>query len=837
MELVNGVPITEYCDDNQLSPRQRLELFVPVCQAVQHAHQKGIIHRDIKPIQRAGRALRRQAGAQGDRLRHGQGDRAAADRADAVHAVRQIVGTLEYMSPEQAELSQLDVDTRSDIYSLGVLLYELLTGSTPLSHKRLKEAAFDEMLRMIREEEPPKPSTRLSRLGRALASISAQRHMEPAKLTKLLRGELDWIVMKCLEKDRNRRYETANGLAADVQRYLDDEPVQACPPSAWYRFRKFARRNKAVLRAAALIVLLVAAAAIGAWKYREARAELAATQHRAESEHWVRDQAIPNIRLLLSEKSYRGALELAEKAERLTPGNPLLAELWPEISSTWSVVSDPAGADVYWKSTVPQRATGVTRDKRRSIISGCRADPSTGSSLSKGTSRPRAAALRRRALPASTFTKTTPCRSAWCQFPRTSTDRICPVSAGWSDRPPGLLHRQVRGHEPAVQGVCGCRRIPEEGLLEARICQRQGRSVMGGGHERVSRCQRRGWASRWRSGTYPAGEDDYPVRGVSWYEAAAYAEFAGKSLPSITHWVRASGIGRPANEIIAASNLDQKGTAAVGAYQGVGPFGTYDMAGNVKEWCWNKVSGDKHYILGGAWDEPNYMFTQWDAQSAMDRLPNYGFRCVKHLSDPIPAAAFADAPTEQRDYRNEMPVSDEQFRFIRTVYAYDKGPLNAEVTSRKEFPDHIHETVRFDAAYGTEKVPAHLYLPRNVQPPYQTVIFFPSLEARKIPYPPEDPPKHIASFVKSGRAVLWPIYQGTYERITSDPLGMIVHEIEIFTHRLPRITSGPLITWSNAPISTSRSSRTSAKAGVHGSGQFSWRLTTAPKLPCGPAAD
>ena len=262
MELVHGVPITKYCDDNHLTPRERLELFVPVCQAIQHAHQKGIIHRDIKP---SNVMITLYDGKPVPKVIDFGVAKATEQKLTERTLFTQygtMVGTLEYMSPEQAEMSALGVDTRSDIYSLGVLLYELLTGSTPLTHKRVQEAAYGEILRMIKEEEPPRPSTRLSDSGEALASISAQRHMEPAKLTKLVRGELDWIVMKTLEKDRNRRYETANGFAADVQRYLNDEPVQACPPSARYRFRKFARRNKEALAAAVLVSASLVAAVV-----------------------------------------------------------------------------------------------------------------------------------------------------------------------------------------------------------------------------------------------------------------------------------------------------------------------------------------------------------------------------------------------------------------------------------------------------------------------------------------------------------------------------------------------------------------------------------------------
>ena len=274
MELVKGTPITQYCDERRLTPRQRLELFIPVCQAIQHAHQKGVIHRDIKPsnvlvVMYDDRAVPKVidfgvAKATGQQL----------TERTLVTGLGAVVGTLEYMSPEQAELNHLDIDTRSDIYSLGVLLYELLTGSTPLEKNRLKAAALLEVLRVIREEEPPKPSTRLSTTDE-MPSVAANRGLEPKKLSWLVRGELDWIVMKALDKDRNRRYETANGFAMDIQRYLGGEPVLAAPPSARYRLGKFARKHRAALTTVVAVgLLLVAGTAFSVWQAaRATRAE------------------------------------------------------------------------------------------------------------------------------------------------------------------------------------------------------------------------------------------------------------------------------------------------------------------------------------------------------------------------------------------------------------------------------------------------------------------------------------------------------------------------------------------------------------------------------------
>jgi WD40 repeat protein len=285
MELVHGLPLHKFCDEAKLGIRQRLELFASICQAVQHAHQKGLVHRDLKPANILvtvidGRGVPKVidfgvAKATAGRLT----DESLSTQFGAV------VGTLEYMAPEQAAFSGVDIDTRADIYSLGVVLYELLTGLRPLDGQRLRKAALTEMIRILQEEEPSKPSTRLSS-DAAAPSLAALRQTEPKKLTRLLRGELDWVVMKCLEKQRDRRYETANGLARDIQRYLADEPVEARPPSAGYRLRKFVRRHKVQVVAAGLVLLALLAGMAGTiWGLIEARQqEQIAREEAAEKE-------------------------------------------------------------------------------------------------------------------------------------------------------------------------------------------------------------------------------------------------------------------------------------------------------------------------------------------------------------------------------------------------------------------------------------------------------------------------------------------------------------------------------------------------------------------------
>jgi serine/threonine protein kinase len=347
MELVRGIPITRYCDENKLPTKQRLALFVQVCQAIQHAHQKGIIHRDIKP---SNILVADHDGVPVPKIIDFGIAKATAGQTltdkTVFTALEQFIGTPAYMSPEQAKLSGMDIDTRSDIYSLGVLLYELLTGKTPFEGKRLREAGLDEIRRIIREEEPVRPSQKLSTLAAEEQTTTARsRQTDSPRLIHLVRGDLDWIVMKCLEKDRNRRYETANGLAFDILRHVNNEPVNARPPSQLYRFQKMVRRNKLVFAATGAVALsLIAGLGFSTWSFLREREALSGEQRlRIQAESAVKAAQASERRAIAAEARETlmreqaeveavGAFGLLARTRNL--GRDLIETLDPKIQKT-----------------------------------------------------------------------------------------------------------------------------------------------------------------------------------------------------------------------------------------------------------------------------------------------------------------------------------------------------------------------------------------------------------------------------------------------------------------------------------------------------------------------
>jgi tetratricopeptide (TPR) repeat protein len=383
MELVRGIKITEYCDGNNLSTEERLKLFVQVCQAVQHAHQKGIIHRDIKPSNIL--VTVSEPGAPGfpkvidfgiAKATTGQ---TLTDQT-VFTAFEQFIGTPAYMSPEQATMTALEVDTRTDIYALGVLLYELLTGKTPLDQKELLAAGLDEMRRTIREKEPVRPSTRLSTMLQGeLTSAAKRRHIDPPKLIHLLRGDLDWIVMKALEKDRGRRYETANGFAMDVQRYLADEPIVARPPSNFYRLQKLVRRNTVAFAAAGgVVAALIAGLGLSTWQFLEKNRAYRLTLQAEQAQARLRRQAETINKFLTDDLLFQATPEQNARERKVTMEEVLdvatrsldqNAEIRrePEVEATLRLA---VGSTYLKLSAIPEAARNLRRayDLRRGVL-------------------------------------------------------------------------------------------------------------------------------------------------------------------------------------------------------------------------------------------------------------------------------------------------------------------------------------------------------------------------------------------------------------------------------------------------------------------------------------
>jgi serine/threonine protein kinase/predicted esterase len=777
MELVKGVPITEFCDRNQLPTEKRLELFITVCQAIQHAHHKGIIHRDIKP---SNVMVTLHDGVPVIKvIDFGVAKATAQKLTDRTlfTAYGQMIGTPAYMSPEQAEMSGLDIDTRSDVYSLGVLLYELLTGAPPLDKQQFRSAGYAEIQRLIREEEPLRPSTRISTQGGQASITAASRGTDVKHLCQLLRGDLDVIVMKSLSKDRNRRYESPAAFAADVGRFLRHEAIEARPPSAMYKFRKFTRRNRVGVAIAVLLaVMLLLAGSLGWLAYLGERrhGELTEKMRLADEarrhEEWARDVALPKIEGLIDEKRIVAAFRLAKSANEAIPADPRLRAIQEQSTAVATLQIEPPGTRVFVRDW--DAGTNDWLEVGRTPLANVR--------LPKGE-------LRWKLVHDGYVTE--------------ETQRAFPDIAAVhfhlfkeSDLPPGMIAIPAAkaGHplmslQEDVGGFCIDRfevangeyqRFVDEGGYEKpeywkHEFQRDGKPISRE-DALAAFCDQTGkpGPATWSNGHFPQGEYDIPVRGVSWYEAAAYAEYQGKSLPTVHHWWWAAHA--KLELIVPLSNFSNRGPAPVGAHPGIGYFGLYDAAGNVTEWCWNEGAPGQRTLRGGAWNDPVYMYTNHHADDPLSRASTYGFRCVKYFDAPS-VAALAPYQPFRRNYDREPVATAEELAAHLTHFAYDRQmPLNAETRSTDCEPTatYRHDIVRIDAAYGSEQFDLHLYTPRDRQPPYETIVWCPGLGPFQLFHFSEHSKMTDAeierAFVRTGRALCMPIYKGSYERNDGD---------------------------------------------------------------------
>jgi dienelactone hydrolase len=713
MEYLEGETLATRLNRGPMPVDEALARALEIVHALDAAHRQGIVHRDLKP----GNVMLTATGAKLldfglAKVVHGAPmgiETTAARTVTREPSAREgISGTPAYMSPEQVLGEPADV--RTDVYAFGLVLYEMLSG------RRLfdSESGMQIIASILRDEPPP------------------IRGVRPE-----VDGEIERILGRCLQKDPSARYASAAPLLEDLQAY---QRRRAATSGA----RSGARRFWIV--AASLVA--VGAIAVSIWSWRH-----------AGRERWARRVALPEIARLAGDERIVAAFLRAREIEPLLRGDPQFEAQWRDVSTLASLSTEPAGAKVSFKAyDAPDsewNLAGVTPLENVRIPHG-----QLRWKIAKEGFDPMELAAAFGRLPP--LLKLVPAG--------TSPEGMVPVPGGEyayrATRPIAIADFWLDRYEVTNRKF---KEFVDHGGYTNKDYWKSpfvktGRTL---GFDEAMALFRdptgRPGPSTWELGSYREGQADFPVSGVSWYEASAYAVYAGRSLPTFHHWFRAAGADDIFSGILPLSNFGGEGPSPVGSHQGLSPWGSYDMAGNVREWVVN-AAGDRRYTLGGAWSDPTYLFTGPDALDPFDRTPIQGFRCALY---PTPPPQEALGPIERifRDYSKETPATDAIFAVYRRLHHYDPGPLDTRVESREADSTYWkEEQVSYAAAYGKERIPATLFLPKNAAPPYQVVIYFPPGSALRLNSIRDAGTRQFAFIVRSGRAVLFPGYKGTYSR-------------------------------------------------------------------------